>query len=70
MADDKRYQLAKDIHLVKDKEKDPVGTPHKAGKKFSADGLRRAGIDAELREHWIAKGVIVDLGGEASDDDG
>jgi hypothetical protein len=60
----KRYQLAKDIHVVKDAEKDPIGTPHKAGKKFSAVGLRRAGIDAETRQHWIGKGVIVDLGGD------
>lgn len=65
MTDNKRYQLAKAIHLVKDAEKDPLGTPHKAGKKFSADGLRRAGIDDELRDHWIGKGVIVDQGGKA-----
>ncbi len=68
MADSERYQLAKDIHVVKDKKKDPIGTPHKAGKKFSADGLRRAGIDSETRQHWIKKGVIVDLGKEADQD--
>ena len=63
MADDKhkRYQLTRDIHLVNDAEKDPIGTPHKAGKRFSAEGLRRAGIDTSLRDHWIDKGVIVDL---------
>ena len=68
MADDKRYQLARDIHIVKDRDKDPVGTPHKAGKKFNAAGLQRAGIDDKTRRHWITKGVIVDLERQEDDD--
>ena len=70
MASDKQYKLAKDIHIVTDKKKDPVGVPYKAGKTFSASALRAAGIDDELRDHWIKKGVIVARKGKSKVSDG
>jgi hypothetical protein len=67
---EKQFKLAKDIHVVKDKKKDPVGQAYRAGKVFSESALRAAGVDDETRDHWIRKGVIVAGKGKSKVSDG